>query len=402
MARSSFFLSAVVIAVAFGVAAAHCPNKCSGHGVCRAHQRCTCYSTWMGADCSLRQCPYSIAWNDVAYGDDDAHFYAECSNAGVCDRSTGECTCNDGYEGDACRRLACPDACSGHGVCETTEEWGAKSSVGNFYSNTGSQIDKGVMQGKNRYGHWDAKKTQSCKCDPGWSGINCASRVCPYGNDPLTTESKDGLTEKHEVQTIYMGPFDTSVAPDENDDVDKRGYFSLSYTDNHGKVWTTRPIRQPGVTEGIANDATTNMEIRAALRSLPNHVIDDVEVSYDIDDVYYVYRVTFNSAATQGNQHLLKCNFEGCAKDGCQPRLNGLQGTTDDGAKCLVLGWENKNHADIGSLAITSNNMVAGSNDGTGENVQCSNRGICDGSTGLCECFEGFTGEACSIQTILV
>merc|ERR1712146_736201 len=98
------------------------------------------------------------------------------------------------------------------------------------------------------------------------------------------------------------------------------------------------------------------------------------------------YRVTFNSAATQGNQHLLKCNFEGCNKDGCQPRLNGLKGTDP---KCLVLGNENKNHASITSFSGTSGNVVAGSNDGTGENVQCSNRGICDGSTGLCECFEG-------------
>merc|ERR1711991_564339 len=73
----------------------------------------------------------------------------------------------------------------------------------------------------------------------------------------------------------------------------------------------TRPIRQPGVNEGIANDATTNMEVRAALRSLPNHVIDDVEVSYHVESSYYIYRVTFNSAATQGNQHLLKCNFRG-------------------------------------------------------------------------------------------
>merc|ERR1711991_325621 len=120
----------------------------------------------------------------------------------------------------------------------------------------------------------------------------------------------------------------------------------------------TRPIRQPGVNEGIANDATTNMEVRAALRSLPNHVIDDVEVSYHVESSYYIYRVTFNSAATQGNQHLLKCNFEGCNKDGCQPRLNGLKGTSP---KCLVLGNENKNHASITSFSGTTGNVVAGS-----------------------------------------
>jgi hypothetical protein len=32
---------------------------------------------------------------------------------------------------------------------------------------------------------------------------------------------------------------------------------------------------------------------------------------------------------------------------------------------------------------------------------QCSNRGLCDSVTGLCTCFRGYTGEDCSIQSIL-
>ena len=50
--------------------------------------------------------------------EDEAHFYAECSNKGFCDRKTGECACLDGYEGVGCERTACPRGCSGHGTCE--------------------------------------------------------------------------------------------------------------------------------------------------------------------------------------------------------------------------------------------------------------------------------------------
>merc|ERR1711871_1505290 len=226
-----------------------------------------------------------------------------------------------------------------------------------------------------------------------------ARRVCPYGNDPLTTESDDGLTEVHEVQAVIVGPNSDANNPTREEDHADRGYWSLTFTDNYGKEWTTRPIRQPGALDLSSKDTkdTTQHEVKAALMALPNHVIDDVEVSYEIADTSNTrYLITFVSAANQGNQHKLKCNFKPCDTDGCQPRLEGLKGSSP---KCLVLERTNYQTASISGDYATAASLAK---HGTGENTQCSNRGLCDGETGLCSCFDGFTGEACSIQTILV
>merc|ERR1712054_556522 len=56
------------------------------------------------------------------YGQDEGHFYMECSNQGLCDRKAGLCECFDGYTGRACQRQACPEDCSGHGVCASVEQ----------------------------------------------------------------------------------------------------------------------------------------------------------------------------------------------------------------------------------------------------------------------------------------
>lgn len=57
--------------------------------------------------------------------DNTAHYYMECSNKGLCDRTTATCTCFAGYEGTSCQRASCPNDCFGHGVCKTNRELAA-------------------------------------------------------------------------------------------------------------------------------------------------------------------------------------------------------------------------------------------------------------------------------------
>ena len=107
-------------------------NNCNGHGTClTATSVCSCYEGWgadtdvafyKAPDCSLRTCPSDRAWSDVPISATQAHSVQECSNRGTCDRSTGLCTCFDGFTGTACQRNKCPNDCSGHGVCMSMKQ----------------------------------------------------------------------------------------------------------------------------------------------------------------------------------------------------------------------------------------------------------------------------------------
>lgn len=102
-------------------------NFCNGHGTClNSTSTCACYDGWGSSadisfykspDCSQRVCSSGRAWADIPTGPTTAHAVMECSNRGVCDRTTGICTCFDGFIGSACQRTICPNECSGHGVC---------------------------------------------------------------------------------------------------------------------------------------------------------------------------------------------------------------------------------------------------------------------------------------------
>ncbi len=48
---------------------------------------------------------------------DEAHFYRECSNKGVCNRDSGMCSCFPGYGGGACERGALLRRCVAASRC---------------------------------------------------------------------------------------------------------------------------------------------------------------------------------------------------------------------------------------------------------------------------------------------
>lgn len=179
------------------------PNLCSGHGSCESSadgstsaRQCQCNQGWMGADCSLKVCPRGPAWSDKASGTDNAHGAAECSNRGACDRRTGRCICDPGFEGDACSRRSCPNKCGTHGRCQSLSYFAAVQDRG-----------EGTVY---RYEDvWDANMMYGCNCDTGYSGPSCSLRDCPVGDDPLTGTEEvrmrlDSISDKDHIARIYL------------------------------------------------------------------------------------------------------------------------------------------------------------------------------------------------------
>jgi hypothetical protein len=168
-----------VLLAILGLAAAACPNACSGNGVCGANDKCSCYQNFQGADCSLRTCTFTLAWADTADGTNQAHYYAECGNKGLCDRKTGECKCFDGYEGKGCRRSTCPDDCSGHGTCEYIEE------LAGDYQNR-RQGPGNWMQDMScrdaRSGHGSSCRQTVTNVEPVAEQVRIAKLVCTLGS----------------------------------------------------------------------------------------------------------------------------------------------------------------------------------------------------------------------------
>ena len=166
-----------------------------------------------------------------------AHYYMECANKGICDRTTGECACFDGYEGTACQRASCPNDCSGHGTCETIEE----------LSNT---------DGDNVYKLWDRQATMGCSCDAGYAAADCSERSCKYGVDPLYVDDTVG---RHTEVKLSIA---ATVA----------GKFAIVFFDVHGEDYETQPIDVPVGVAGVGQ-GTLCAAIQTALVSLPNDVI---------------------------------------------------------------------------------------------------------------------------------
>merc|ERR1712232_144157 len=153
--------------------------------------------------------------------------------------------------------------------------------------------------------------------------------------------------------------------------------FALQFTSKLNETFATKPIAWDVV------DANLQDDIEKALKALPNKVIDDVDVSVDSSTNAngVVIQVTFKGQSVHGMQHKLEVLADKCG-EGCTPRITGLTNL--------------RTHSTVTLSKVTI------STPGSFNSYECGRRGKCDFKTGICQCFEGFTGDTCSILTALV
>jgi len=380
----------VVVGLALlAFAAARCPNSCSGHGDCGAADVCSCWANWQGYDCSERTCAYDIAW--ATNYRQDAHYYAECSNAGICDRTTGECVCFDGFTGVACKRTVCPNDCSGHGKCRLVAELpeATQAQFINPQDLTASSVFEATIPGGTGddlanaggvgfpsdnleipgsaypYYNWDGDKIQACLCDGEFFGPDCSLRHCPTGDDPLTTcpeqnvqlgvDTPSPAYDAHQVQVLTISSssaggsnlFSTGTTGILGE---VSGDIVLHYTDAQGQVWTTSAI-------SLSSGTVTN-NIISALTALPNYKIPSVKVtagsgSYGPQNsgsaASSSFFITFTDERNSGNQELLACDPLplGCVTAGCSPLYAQPQ------------FWKIKTSGAFGAAAITTGSFAS-------------------------------------------
>jgi hypothetical protein len=316
--------------------AAECPSACSGHGVCGAYDACTCFRNWMSNDCSERICPFGVSHVDTPLGDLDAsagqltgpgssiivndamypsgtteqfpammesrgdvltesaHYYRECSNKGICDRSSGDCECFEGYDGSACQRASCPTSgngvCSGHGTCNSIQEL--------------SGFDH-----ENVYRLWDEDVTMGCNCDAGYTGADCSARTCKMGTDPLYYDDYANVRHANFTMQFYVM----------NDDAEVYGNYSIIFTDVFGEEWQTEPI------DIDANCAV----VQDRLESLPNDVIPygSVKCYKSEENLHINSDVTTSETKASGNTGVIAgtSNADVTVHSGQQEQPDGYQ-----------------------------------------------------------------------------
>ena len=334
----TLLLALVLVEIAW--AGFRCHKNCNGHGRCSNDDVCHCDADWDSGvvpDCSQRVCRKGYTWADKPYGLDTAHSKSECSGAGLCNRRLGACECFDGFTGVGCERLKCEDRCNGNGVCMTMTE---------MY-----RLYNPLRDTDATYSNWDGSQVMGCVCDTGFTGGRCESRMCPKGNDPIS--SHNGY---HKIVLRTYAAAGTIAGALKFTFNDKSFFFPAQ-----SNLWSD-------------DDCATSF------RQLPNiKTVSCTRNGTDYTDggrAFFIELEEFPASPFENNiySHNGRPHLDSFW---CDNSLATLDGNHDGGVHCNVFEA-------VLDVAVTVPSYE-----------YCSNRGVCDFNSGDCQCFKNFVGGNC-------
>eukprot|EP01029_Cantina_marsupialis_P032301 TRINITY_DN9728_c0_g1_i1.p1 TRINITY_DN9728_c0_g1~~TRINITY_DN9728_c0_g1_i1.p1 ORF type:complete len:668 (-),score=245.26 TRINITY_DN9728_c0_g1_i1:220-2223(-) len=412
-----FFLGILVII------SAHCPNQCSLHGECSGQDICTCYAGFVGGDCSQRSCPTGKAWTDIATATDTAHAEVECSNRGTCNTKTGQCTCDSGFEGYACQRMACPSDCNNRGECVSMEYHASVQYSGDPATSAPVYSTP-----------WDAEKIYGCVCDPQYHGYDCSLRHCPVGDDPLTTGQVNEiqvfscLATSGELAFRFGGYTTPRIAFNADQTTVKTALESIPSISGVNVLFESGALmcdNGAGLLQGISIEFTQDfgnldymepLAYGAGVTTFDYHTgtlgsytpTDGTKESENCSNRGTCDSITgicscftdfgssdgYNAIGIRNDCGYKEAAISACAgESGCSGH-GVCSGASDYRCTCGE-GWTGFDCSDR-TCAYGKAWFDAPSADNTAHAMtECSNKGTCDRGSGQCICQEGFTGEAC-------
>jgi hypothetical protein len=251
----------------------------------------------------------------------------------------------------------------------------------NYHATSGNNLPADLADINALGSLWSASKFQACRCDGGWGGSDCSQRQCPRGDDPETVCDEDLGNDVQEITCTDI-PVDTQT------------YFSLRLTDQLGHRFSTRAIVAPAHADSttdvgrLANAQAVSASIQTALEALPNFAVPQVEVSRNEATFDYegpsasptkintvTYEVTFRDPRTSGALPLMDVFYLQSCASGVQPKFEPATAAPD--------------------FACTVTRKATTAGVAYRENLECSNRGLCNRKTAECNCFDGYTGVSC-------
>jgi hypothetical protein len=263
---------------------------------------------------------------------------------------------------------------------------------------------------------WDEDSTYGCVCDSTWTvglgsgqtqlteyfGPDCSLRRCPSNDDPIT--EKQAITAIiHSEDTAYNSVgLDFGASKVLLDDSDSPGNIWLGA--DGASAWFILTLTSAYNTNRGTHSApfrVASFEIRNTANNLrwgePTDLRSTTGYTIELSTDASTWTSVVTGTLTEYEMGL-QTVFPTVDMDATYVRFTVTSHAGAGGGLGYFAAFINDDERDC-------SNIVAPGGFGTGArdnkcHVQCSNRGLCEYTTGECECFPGFIGDDCSVVNV--